>query len=50
VGAALLTWAAGHFGVAATCLASGTACLLLGAIACFTPIRPAAPEPGAVAA
>jgi hypothetical protein len=38
VGAALLTWAAGHAGVGATCLASGVVCLLLGVAALGTPI------------
>jgi MFS family permease len=45
IGVALLTWAAGHFGVEAACLASAAACLLLGAAALFTPIRQRAPEP-----
>ena len=39
LGAALLTWAAGHFGVMAACLASGAACLVIGAAALATPIR-----------
>ena len=38
LGAALLTWAAGHFGVMAACLASGAACLVIGAAALATPI------------
>ncbi|HUY50497.1 MAG TPA: hypothetical protein VMV92_33120 [Streptosporangiaceae bacterium] len=48
--AALLTWAAAHIGATSTCLASGAACLLLGAVAFFTPVRQPAPEPGAAAA
>jgi MFS family permease len=44
-GAALLTWAAGRFGVEAACLASAAACLLLGGVALATPIRQRAPEP-----
>jgi Na+/melibiose symporter-like transporter len=42
VGAALLTWTAGHAGVTATCLASGAVCLLLGLAAMDSPIRQAA--------
>jgi hypothetical protein len=42
VGAALLTWTAGHAGVTATCLASGAVCLLLGLAAVASPIRQAA--------
>ena len=45
VGVALLTWAAGRFGVESACLASAAACLLLGGIALATPIRQRAPEP-----
>jgi len=41
VGAALLTWAAGHAGVTATCLASGAVCLLLGLAAVASPVRSA---------
>ena len=37
-GAALLTWAAGHFGVLAACVASGAACLVIGTIALATPV------------
>jgi MFS family permease len=47
VGAALLTWAAGHFGVMAACLTSGAACLVIGTIALVTPVRRPAPQPGA---
>lgn len=43
-GAVLLAWAAGRFGVAATLATAGAGCLLLAAIALFTPIRLAAPE------
>ena len=39
LGAALLTWAAGHFGVMAACLASGAMCLCIGTIALVTPVR-----------
>ena len=45
LGVALLTWAAGRFGVEDACLASAAACLLLGATALLTPIRQRAPEP-----
>jgi hypothetical protein len=43
-GAVLLGWAAGRFGVAPTLGAAGAGCLLIAAIALFTPIRLAAPE------
>jgi MFS family permease len=49
VGVALLTWAAGRFGVEAACLSSAAACLLLGAAALATPIRQRAPEPAQAA-
>ena len=49
-GAALLTWAAGHFGVMAACVASGAACLLIGTIGLVTPIRRPATRPGAAVA
>jgi MFS family permease len=45
IGVALLTWAAGRFGVEPACMASAAACLLLGAAALLTPIRQRAPEP-----
>jgi MFS family permease len=45
IGVALLTWAAGRFGVEAACVASAAACLLLGAAALATPIRQRTPEP-----
>jgi MFS family permease len=50
LGAALLTWAAGHFGVMAACLASGLSCLFIGTIALVTPIRCRASRPGVAAA
>ena len=45
IGAALLTWAAGHYGVEAACLSSAAACVILGAAALLTPIRQRTPEP-----
>jgi len=47
LGAALLTWAAGHFGVMAACLASGVTCLVIGTVGLLTPIRRRATHPGA---
>jgi MFS family permease len=44
VGAVLLGWAAGRYGVGPVLVTAGTGCLLLAAIALFTPIRLAAPE------
>jgi MFS family permease len=44
VGAVLLGWAAGRYGVAPVLVTVGTGCSLLAAIALFTPIRLAAPE------
>ena len=44
VGAALLGWAAGRYGVGPVLVTAGTGCLLLAAAALFTPIRLAAPE------
>ncbi|HEX4658239.1 MAG TPA: MFS transporter [Streptosporangiaceae bacterium] len=44
VGAAVLTWAAGRYGVGAVCAAAGAGCLLIAAAALFTPIRQPAPE------
>lgn len=41
VGAAVLAWAAGRFGVTAVCAAAGAACLLIALAAGFTPIRTA---------
>jgi MFS family permease len=43
-GAAVLTWAAGHYGIAPVCAAAGAGCLLIAAAALFTPIRQPAPE------
>jgi MFS family permease len=45
VGAAVLTWAAGRYGVTAVCAAAGIGCLLIAVSALFTPIRRARPEP-----
>ena len=50
LGAALLTWAAGHFGVMAACVASGAACLVIGTIGLATPIRGRARRPGVTVA
>jgi MFS family permease len=47
IGAALLTWSAGHFGVLAACVASGAACLVIGTVGLVTPIRGRASRPGA---
>ena len=44
LGAVLLGWAAGRYGVGPVFIAAGTGCLLLAAAALFTPIRLAAPE------
>ncbi len=44
VGAAVLAWAAGRYGVGPVCIASGAGCLLIAAAALFTPIRQPAPE------
>jgi MFS family permease len=44
VGAVLLGWAAGHYGVGPVLVTVGAGCSLLAAIALFTPIRLAAPE------
>lgn len=43
-GAAVLTWAAGHYGVAPVCAAAGAGCVLIAVAALFTPIRQPAPE------
>ena len=43
-GAALLAWAAGRYGVAPVCAASGIGCLLIAAAALFTQVRQSAPE------
>jgi MFS family permease len=44
-GAAVLTWAAGRYGVTAVTLASGAGCLLVAVGGLFTPIRRAGSEP-----
>jgi MFS family permease len=44
VGAVLLGWAAGRYGVGPVLITVGSGCSLLAAIALFTPIRLAAPE------
>jgi len=44
VGAALLGWAVGRYGAGPVLVAVGAGCLLVAAIAAFTPIRVAAPE------
>ncbi len=44
VGAVLLGWAAGRYGAGPVLVAVGAGCLLVAAIAVFTPIRVAAPE------
>jgi MFS family permease len=44
VGAVLLGWAAGRYGVGPVLVTAGTGCALLAAVALFTPIRLAAPE------
>ncbi len=50
LGAALLTWAAGHYGVLAACVASGAACLVIGAVGLATPIRGRARRAGVTVA
>jgi hypothetical protein len=47
LGAALLTWAAGHYGVMAACVASGVTCFFIGTIGLVTPIRRRATRPRA---
>ena len=49
LGAALLTWAAGHYGVMPACVASGVTCFFIGTIGLLTPIRRRASRPGAAA-
>jgi len=44
IGAAVLGWAAAHYGVGPVLITAGTGCVLLAAAALFTPIRLAAPE------
>ncbi|MEV4543331.1 MFS transporter [Micromonospora echinaurantiaca] len=46
-GAAVLTWAAGRYGVTAVALVAGTGCLLVAISGLFTPIRRAGSEPAA---
>jgi MFS family permease len=52
VGAVLLAWGAGRYGVAPVCVAAGAGCVLIAAIALFTPVRQRGrgPEPAAGAA
>ena len=50
LGAALLTWAAGHYGVMAACVASGATCLVIGTVGLVTLARRPAARPGAAAA
>ncbi|MEW2379572.1 MFS transporter [Micromonospora sp. NPDC047812] len=44
-GAAVLTWAAGRYGVTAVTLVAGTGCLLVAVGGLFTPVRRAGSEP-----
>jgi hypothetical protein len=44
-GAALLTWAACHFGVLSACVASGATCLIIATATLATPIRSRAERP-----
>jgi MFS family permease len=46
-GAAVLTWAAGRYGVTAVALVAGAGCLLVAVGGLFTPIRRAGSEPAA---
>lgn len=50
LGAALLTWTAGHYGVMTACLASGGTCLVIGTVGLITPIRRPVTRPGVAAA
>ena len=50
LGAALLTWTAGHYGVMTACLASGATCLVIGTVGLVTPIRRPVTRPGVAAA
>ena len=50
LGAALLTWAAGHYGVMPACVASAATCFFIGTIGLLTPIRRRASRPGATVA
>jgi MFS family permease len=47
LGAALLTWTAGRYGVMPACVASGVLCFLIGTIGLATPIGRRATRPGA---
>ena len=47
VGAVLLAWGAGRYGVAPVCVAAGAGCVLIAAIALFTPVRQRAGRDGA---
>jgi Na+/melibiose symporter-like transporter len=49
-GAALLTWAAGHYGVMPACIASAATCFLIGTIGLVTLVRRSATRPSAAAA
>jgi MFS family permease len=49
-GAALLTWAAGHYGVMTACVASGVTCFLIGTAGLLTPVRRRASRSAAAAA
>ncbi|MEV7969186.1 MFS transporter [Sphaerisporangium sp. NPDC088356] len=49
VGAAVLGWAAGRYGVTMVCLIVGAGCLLIAVIALFTPAHQANPERSAAA-
>ncbi|MFI1097872.1 MFS transporter [Streptomyces sp. NPDC020917] len=42
-GAAVLTWAAQHYGTAWACLVAGSCCLLIAVLALLTPVRSPAP-------
>lgn len=50
LGAAILTWAAGHYGVMPACVASGVTCFFIGTIGLVTLVRRSATRPGAAAA
>jgi MFS family permease len=49
-GAALLTWAAAHYGVMAACVASGATCFFIGTVGLVTLARRPATRPSAAAA
>jgi hypothetical protein len=50
LGAALLTWTAGHYGVMPACLASAVTCFFIGTIGLVTLVRRSAARAGAAAA